>query len=440
MAEKICSLLTNHSAAFLFALLLLEFFMLSQMAKRPHWRLWLAIGTPLFLLLLFAIPAVITALVPTMLSSSLMHVGALVGSTILFLCTVAFQRFWLECSNEELLLLCVFCYILQNFSRRLSVVLLLSVPQLPFGFFFWEVLFAVITSLVCYLLLVRTGYLQRLLEQLKTSRSSVLLAGIAMLCLILLTNIMFGMDGLDENLFCNIAVSIFDAGAIALLNMMLQNVSLEQNNHVVYQLLQSERKQYKMSQESISIVNMKCHDLKHQIAAIRAVSQADQQEALKELESAVMIYDIIAKTGNKTLDTVLTEKGLYCDQHHIVLTYTVNPEPLSFINGVDLYALFSNGLDNAIESVIKEAPDNRVISLSVSAHGSLLSIRLENTCTRPLEFVNGRPVTTKKDQHNHGFGTQSIQYLARKYKGNAVFHMEDQMFLLDVMIPIPSDV
>lgn len=78
-------------------------------------------------------------------------------------------------------------------------------------------------------------------------------------------------------------------------------------------------------------------------------------------------------------------------------------------------------------------------SLSVTARGSLLSIRLENTCSRPPQFVNGRPVTTKGDRQNHGFGTQSIQYLAKKYNGNAVFHMEDQTFILDVMIPIPSN-
>ena len=359
MADKILFQLTGHSAAFIYAQLVLELLVLSRTPKRPWWCLRLAVGLPLFLALLFTVPVLLGALIPNALS----HVMALIGSTVIFLCTAAFHRLWLDISSEELLLQCVFCYILQNFSRRLSVILLLSVPGLPFGFFFWEILFAVLTSLTCYLLLVRTGYLEQLLEQFKNSRASVLLVGITMLSLILLTNTMFGLDGLDTNLFCNIAVGIFDAIAIVLLYMMLQNVSLEQNNQVVHQLLQSERKQYKMSQESISIVNMKCHDLKHQIASIRAVSRADQQEALRELESAVMIYDTIAKTGNETLDTVLTEKGLYCEQHHIILTYTVDQEKLSFINGVDLYALFSNGLDNAIESVMKEEHENRVISL-----------------------------------------------------------------------------
>lgn len=432
MPEGLSAVLMGHAQGFVYALLLLELVLLHRAPKRSLWLLWMFPGLPLFA----AIQISYTSLMEAFASGIPSQFTPLIGSTVNFLLTVPFWHVCLSIGKEELLLTCVFSYMVQNLSRRLSVVLRLLVPALPFDYFFWELLFAAAAAVLCYLFLIRSGLWQRLMEQFNETKVSVLLAGLVMLTLCVLLNTMFGVNDLDENLYCNIAICSFSVLTIFFLYTMLQNAYLERNNQVVHHLLQSEQKQYHLSQESISIVNMKCHDLKHQIASIRAVSGKDQQEALRELESAVMIYDTVAKTGNEMLDTVLTEKALYCEQHSIVLTYMIDQEKLSFFNGVDLYALFANALDNAIESVLQEACEKRVISISVSSRGALLSIRVENYCSRPPRFLNGRPVTTKADTNNHGFGTQSIQYIAAKYNGNAVFHMDGDFFVLDIMLPI----
>ncbi|WP_320927568.1 hypothetical protein [Hungatella sp.] len=60
------------------------------------------------------------------------------------------------------------------------------------------------------------------------------------------------------------------------------------------------------------ILHMECHDLKHQISALRyADSQSEYDKSIQELEDAIMIYDTFAKTGNDSLDIILAEKGLY---------------------------------------------------------------------------------------------------------------------------------
>ncbi len=109
--------------------------------------------------------------------------------------------------------------------------------------------------------------------------------------------------------------------------------------------------QYELSRENISIINQKCHDLKHQVSALRLVKTPDEREAgLRELEGAVLIYDAIAKTGNEVLDTVLTEKSLLCEKNGISWTCMADGGLLDFMQPVDLYTLFGNALDNAIES------------------------------------------------------------------------------------------
>ena len=106
------------------------------------------------------------------------------------------------------------------------------------------------------------------------------------------------------------------------------------------------------SAENVDLINRKCHDLKHQIAALRRISdRREREESIQALEQSVMIYDSVVKTGNDILDTVLTEKSLLCESRGITLTCVADGDCLDFMDGVDIYTIFGNALDNAIESV-----------------------------------------------------------------------------------------
>ena len=54
----------------------------------------------------------------------------------------------------------------------------------------------------------------------------------------------------------------------------------------------------------MDIINIKCHDLKHQIGMLENMDSSERKEAIKELQRAVIIYDSIIKTGNDTLDLI----------------------------------------------------------------------------------------------------------------------------------------
>lgn len=192
-----------------------------------------------------------------------------------------------------------------------------------------------------------------------------------------------------------------------------------------------------INKENIDIINRKCHDLRHQIAAIRAMTgNAAIEKELKDVENAVLIYDSIAKTGNDALDTIITEKSLYCEKHNIKLTYLADVSGLGVMSDVDLYSLFGNAIENAIESVIDiPDPDKRVISMSIGRRGDLISIHIDNYVERPPVFEHGLPVTTKADKQYHGYGLKSIQYIAEKYGGHISVRVEDNVFELDIVIP-----
>lgn len=206
------------------------------------------------------------------------------------------------------------------------------------------------------------------------------------------------------------------------------------------QLARQQREQYELSRETIDLINRKCHDLKHQVAALRSCVPADQRERyLTELDRCVRIYDASLKTGSEVLDTVLTEKSLYCEAHQITLTCIADGAQLSFLDPVDVYTIFGNALDNAIEGVSRvEDTEKRVASVSVTARSGLVIFQFENYYEGELAFRGGLPQTTKEQDGGHGLGLRSIQYTVEKYGGYMTIHPEGNVFLLRVSIPIPE--
>lgn len=77
------------------------------------------------------------------------------------------------------------------------------------------------------------------------------------------------------------------------------------------------------------------------------------------------MYDANAATGNEVLDVVLTEKSLLCEAQRIRLNCVADGTCLAAIEPGDLYALFSNLLDQAIDAATQQQNDRRMIDLLV---------------------------------------------------------------------------
>ena len=143
----------------------------------------------------------------------------------------------------------------------------------------------------------------------------------------------------------------------------------------------------------------------------------EDREALKDLDLSINLYDRSVKTGNETLDIVITEKNLLCDKFSIAFSCITDAENILFMSRTDIYTLFGNILDNAIESVSETSPDNRFISLNIHKKGNMLSIHSDNYCDKEITFIDGIPQTSKKNRKYHGYGIKSINFIVEKYNG-----------------------
>ena len=203
-------------------------------------------------------------------------------------------------------------------------------------------------------------------------------------------------------------------------------------------MLNQQKTQYEMTKNMIDLINQRCHDIKHQI---HAASNQSNDEVIREyldtLADNVMVYDMAIHTGNKALDTVLMEKGLLCKGKGIQWVCMANGSMVDFIKPADIYAIFGNLIDNAIEAIEKLSDsEKRILHVRIVSQESLLTIQVENMYEGKIVFRNNLPVTTKEDPSQHGFGVRSVDYIVKSYDGTFTVKAEREVFQARIMIPV----
>ena len=204
-------------------------------------------------------------------------------------------------------------------------------------------------------------------------------------------------------------------------------------------MLRDSERYYTHSKELIDLINRTCHDLKHQLQALRQVSDEERQQFIEATNQNIQLYHQLVNTDSEVLNTILAEKSLYCSNRRIRLSCAIDSVRLDFVSVPDLYTILGNAIDNAIECVSQLADaEKRVISLTIQSRNSFVSIQTNNYCPGPLALREGLPMTTKSDTVRHGFGLKSIRYLAEKYGGSMCVEEKDHVFTLQVMLPIQT--
>lgn len=216
----------------------------------------------------------------------------------------------------------------------------------------------------------------------------------------------------------------------------LDNSTVIQQNRQLQQMLLEAQERYALADEKRQIINIKCHDIKKQLYEYGERLRIDQ-ESMGEMLDAVNIYDTSMHTGNDALDVILSDKALHCEQGNIQFGAIVDGAACSFLPPTDLYALFGNILDNAIEAVRQlEDPAKAIINLNVRREGRLLIIHCENYFSGTLQFADGLPLSTKGDEAFHGFGVKSIRFVAEKYGGTMSVSVDKDVFAVNVILPV----
>ncbi len=215
---------------------------------------------------------------------------------------------------------------------------------------------------------------------------------------------------------------------------IIKSKDAEQEMKILSHLYAEQQKHYQIRKETIDMINIKCHDFRYQIHEIGANYGVDD-DVLKKMQELISFYDADIKTGNKSLDIILTEKNLLCCEKNIDFTCIVDGKLLSFIKNSDLYALLGNILDNAIEAVDKvDDQTKRCINFIVEKKHGAVTVCADNYYTGEIvKDENGIIVTKKTDESRHGFGLKSIREIANRYDGIFDVNTEKDIFRLSIV-------
>lgn len=228
----------------------------------------------------------------------------------------------------------------------------------------------------------------------------------------------------------------FACGYILYSQVILQKqLKLQEELNAQQEIWRKYKAQYDMAKDTVDIINTKCHDLKYQVQALRGSSSEEQKKRIDSMEDAAEIYDAVFHTENEYLNTVLTEKALLCKKNHITLTCIADGSVLDFMEAIDLYTLFGNALDNAMEAVAKLGEEERLINLLLCEKAGLVIIQTENYYQGEIRMEGRLPVTTKEEKAYHGFGVKSISDIVEKYHGVLTIETEHRIFVLRAALP-----
>lgn len=220
---------------------------------------------------------------------------------------------------------------------------------------------------------------------------------------------------------------------------LLQNKELKTELDVVRQLLYGKQERYEALKENIDIINMKCHDIRHQIREFSDRS-AIGDDIVRDIQGAIKLYDGIMNTGNEALDVILTEKSMKAQAGGITLSVIADGKALSFLSDAEIYSLFGNAIDNAMEATGKISdPAKRFISINVQRTNGFVLVCVKNSYEGEIAFDRkGIPETTKENKLYHGYGIKSINYITEKHDGSMNLAAENGTFMISLLFPVPD--
>lgn len=186
------------------------------------------------------------------------------------------------------------------------------------------------------------------------------------------------------------------------------------------------------------------HDVKNHLQVMWGLLTNEQYEALaaylKEVSAAQEASEQIIQSGHPIVDIVLNSKISLASRRGIEIKVqeAVYPSGL-MLEGMDLTALLSNLLDNAIEAVERINDEERVkaISVTIGPRKNYFMIRIINPTDGKVKFDEqaNRWISTKNTP-GHGLGISIVEDIVKKYDGLMQLDHRDDTFTVRVLLPI----
>jgi sensor histidine kinase regulating citrate/malate metabolism len=178
------------------------------------------------------------------------------------------------------------------------------------------------------------------------------------------------------------------------------------------------------------------HDFHHHLQALKGQLEAGETDRalsyIEQLDHHLMNVDALVKTGNISLDAILSAKIAQAKAMGIAVTVCATvPEGL-LISDLELSIVVGNLLDNAIEACVLSSKE-RFIRIYMTMKGRMLYFSMLNSAGKKKEKTGSLFSSHKKGFH--GFGLRRAESILTERGGWCKYNSEDGAFTSEFLVP-----
>lgn len=178
------------------------------------------------------------------------------------------------------------------------------------------------------------------------------------------------------------------------------------------------------------------HDFHHHLQALKGQLEAGEVDRalayIEQLDNQLMNVDTLLKTGNVSLDAILSAKIAQAKAENIAVTVKANVPDALTISDLELSIIIGNLLDNAIEAC-RTVTGERFIRIFISMKGTMLYFPMLNAAGAKKKKT-GSLFATHKDGV-HGFGLRRAEAILEEHGGWVKYNSEDGAFTSEFLVP-----
>lgn len=178
------------------------------------------------------------------------------------------------------------------------------------------------------------------------------------------------------------------------------------------------------------------HDFHHHLQALKGQLEAGEVDRalayIEQLDNQLMNVDTLLKTGNVSLDAILSAKIAQAKAENIAVTVKANVPDQLTISDLELSIIIGNLLDNAIEAC-RTVTGERFIRIFISMKGTMLYFSMLNAAGAKKKKT-GSLFATHKDGV-HGFGLRRAEAILEEHGGWVKYNSEDGAFTSEFLVP-----
>lgn len=188
----------------------------------------------------------------------------------------------------------------------------------------------------------------------------------------------------------------------------------------------------KRSEQELAVLR---HDMRHYLTSISTyIGMGEGQRAQELIAEVVAAADrtrMERRSNNELVNMVVSSFAQKAQDAGVELAVAAAVPAELPIPDVDLFALLSNALENAVTAAAEAPEGARDVSFDLRFDNQKLLVEISNTYGSEPTFADGMPQAARE---GHGLGTRSISYIAERLHGNCQFSIRDGRFVLRVVL------